>query len=92
VITGTSFILKFIFLTALSDPAGGAFKRALLSLFEGMTLGALSQQPLHPATGYIAFGTLVLFLIGMAMLPAAATHRAQPKLRISGDVSRHRRS
>jgi hypothetical protein len=57
-----------------------------------MTLGALSQPALHPATGYIAFGTLVLFLIGMAMLPAPATHRAQTKLRISGDASMDRRS
>jgi hypothetical protein len=25
---------------------------------------------LHPATGYIAFGTLVLFLIAFSMLPS----------------------
>lgn len=68
VIVGSAFILKFVVLTALSDPAGGALKRMMLALLEGITLGTLSQPPLHAATGYIAFATLVLFLIGLAML------------------------
>ena len=70
VIVGSAFILKFIVLAALSDPgAGGALKRILLALLEGVTLGTLTQAPLHPATGYVAFAALVIFLIGVAMLP-----------------------
>ncbi len=38
-------------------------------LLEGVTLGTLTQPQLHPAAGYLAFATLVLFLIGLAMLP-----------------------
>jgi hypothetical protein len=72
VIVGSAFILKFVVLAALSDSGGGALRRMLLALLEGITLGTLSQAPLHPATGYIGFGTLVLFLIGVAMLPAPA--------------------
>jgi len=69
VITGAAFILKFIVLGALSDPGAGALKRVLLVLLEGITLGTLTQPPLHQAAGYLAFATLVLFLIGLAMLP-----------------------
>ena len=74
VILGSAFILKFVFLAALSDPGGGALKRMLLALLEGITLGALTQPPLHAATGYVAFGTLVLFLIALAMLPSPVRH------------------
>jgi hypothetical protein len=69
VITGAAFILKFIVLGALSDPGAGALKRVLLVLLEGITLGTLTQPPLHQTAGYLAFATLVLFLIGLAMLP-----------------------
>jgi hypothetical protein len=70
VITGAAFILKFIILGAISDPGEGTLKRVLYALLEGVTLGTLTQPPLHPVAGYIAFGTLVLFLIGLAMLPS----------------------
>jgi hypothetical protein len=71
VIVGSAFILKFVVLASLSDPAGGALNRMLLALLEGITLGTLTQPPLHVATGYVAFATLVLFLIGLAMLSPA---------------------
>ncbi len=70
VITGAAFILKFIILGAISDPGEGTLKRVLYALLEGVTLGTLTQPPLHPVAGYLAFGTLVLFLIGLAMLPS----------------------
>ena len=70
VIVGSAFILKFVVLAALVDPEGGALKRVLLALLEGVTLGTLTQAPFHPATGYVAFGTIMLFLIGVAMLPS----------------------
>jgi hypothetical protein len=44
----------------------------LLALLEGVTLGTLSQAPLSPATGYAAFATVLLFLVGLAMLPPPA--------------------
>jgi hypothetical protein len=72
VILGSAFVLKFVVLAALSDPEGGVLKRVLLAALEGLTLGTLTQAPLHPATGYLAFFTLVLFLIGLAMLPPRA--------------------
>ena len=71
VMVGSAFTLKFIVLSALADPEGGALKRMLLVLLEGVTLGTLSQPPLHAVTGYVAFATLVLFLVGLAMLAPA---------------------
>jgi len=71
VIFGSAFIVKFIVLSALSHPAEGTVTRALQVLFEGVTLGSVTQDVFHPATGYIAFGTLMLYLFGLVLLPAA---------------------
>jgi len=64
-----AFILKFIVLDALSNPAAGRLGRALQLLLEGVTLGVLTQNVLHPAAGYLAFATLVMFLVSIWMLP-----------------------
>lgn len=69
VIFGSAFILKFIVLAALSDPEGGRLRRVLLALLEGVTLGTLTQPLAHPAAGYVAFSTLIMFLTGLALLP-----------------------
>ena len=68
---GAAFVLKFIVLDALSDPAGGRLTRLLQVLFEGVTLGALTQEVQHPAAGYVAFGVIVMFLVAVALLPSA---------------------
>ena len=68
---GAAFTLKFVLLAAISAPAQGRLGRALQLLFEGVTLGTVTQRPPHPAEAYLAFGTLVLFLIGVAWLPSA---------------------
>ncbi|HSL23488.1 MAG TPA: hypothetical protein VK886_18305 [Vicinamibacterales bacterium] len=69
VVFGAAFVLKFVVLAALFDPSGGTLKRVLQILLEGVTLGSLSQEPMHAASGYAAFFTLLLYLIGLAMLP-----------------------
>jgi len=69
VVTGAAFVLKFIVLAALSEPGEGTLKRVLLALLEGVTLGTLTQPVLHPASGYIAFFTLALFMVGLSLLP-----------------------
>ena len=79
VIVGSTFTLKFVVLAALSDPACGRLTRVLQVLFEGLTLGALSQERFHPATSYLAFATLVLYLLGLALLPGG---------RLSGALAR----
>jgi hypothetical protein len=69
---GIAFALKFIVLAALSAPAESRVTRALQLLFEGLTLGTVSQRPPHAAEGYLAFATLVLYLVGLAFLPSAS--------------------
>jgi len=76
VIFGSAFVLKFIVLAALSDPAGGMLKRVLLVLLEGVTLGTLTQDAFHESTGYLAFFTLALFMTGLALLPSSTHERS----------------
>jgi hypothetical protein len=76
VIFGSAFVLKFILLAALSDPAAGRLHRVMVVLLEGVTLGTLVQEPVHPATGYVAFATIALFLFALTLLPPAPWTRA----------------
>jgi hypothetical protein len=69
VIFGSAFTLKFVALAAISNPGNGGLKRVLLAMLEGLTLGTLTQTVLSPVTGYLAFAVLVLFLVGLALLP-----------------------
>jgi hypothetical protein len=68
---GAAFGLKFIVLAAISSPAEGRFARALQLLFEGVTLGTVSQRPPGRAEGYLVFAAIALYLIGIALLPSA---------------------
>lgn len=67
---GAAFVLKFIVLNALSDPASGRMARLLQVLFEGVTLGTVTQQVHHPSAGYLAFFTIAIFLIALSLLPS----------------------
>lgn len=69
---GAGFTLKFVLLSAISSPAEGRFARALQLLFEGVTLGAVTQRPPGLAEGYLAFGATALYLMGVALLPPAS--------------------
>jgi hypothetical protein len=70
VLFGGAFILKYIVLASLYDPQGGLTKRVLMTLLEGVTLGGLQYEPPTAMTGYIAFFTLALYLIGVMLLPS----------------------
>lgn len=71
VVFGGAFILRFVVLAALYDPQGGLTKRVLTAMLEGVTLGSLAYEAPDTVTGYVAFFTVLLFLIGLALLPAA---------------------
>jgi hypothetical protein len=78
VVFGSAFVIKFIVLATLSSPVDGRLKQALLLLLEGVTLGTLTQEPFQAVTGYLAFLTLLLFLIGLTLLPNAAHVEQRP--------------
>jgi hypothetical protein len=86
VIVGSTFTLKFVVLAALSDPAGGRLTRVLQVLFEGLTLGALSQERFHPATSYLAFATLLMYLLGLVWLPGRGLSRELARAATKLDV------
>jgi hypothetical protein len=72
VMFGAAIILKFSLLAAISSPAEGRAAKALQSLFEGITLGAVSQRAMHPLEGYLTFAAGALYLIGVWWLPSAS--------------------
>ncbi|HVD93912.1 MAG TPA: hypothetical protein VNC21_16565 [Vicinamibacterales bacterium] len=66
---GSALILKFVVLSALSGPST-RISRVLVALFDVATFGSITQTPQPAAAGYIAFFAIVLYLIGVALLPA----------------------
>jgi hypothetical protein len=69
VVFGGAFVLKFIVLAAAYDAGGGLLHRVILTILEGVSLGALGFVPDGTATGYVAFILLGLFFVGLTLLP-----------------------
>jgi hypothetical protein len=70
VLLGCALFLRFVALESLYAPGRGVIKRVVTALLEGVTLGALDYVPTGAATGYVAFLTLTLYLVGLVLLPA----------------------
>ena len=70
VLFGTAFALKHLLLSSLYSADGGFFRKLAGVVLEGITLGAIDRQPTAPATGYISFFTLALYILGLMLLPA----------------------
>ncbi|HEX8888326.1 MAG TPA: hypothetical protein VF779_04075 [Pyrinomonadaceae bacterium] len=68
VLFGTAFFLKHMFLASLFAPEGGWAKKVAGFLLEVGTLGTLDYQSFAPATGYISFFTLALYVGGLILL------------------------
>jgi hypothetical protein len=71
VILGAALVFKHVILSALFDTEGGLVKRLLLAVMEGVSTGSVETERLHDATGYVAFGNVLLYLLGLSLLPAA---------------------
>jgi hypothetical protein len=68
VLFGTAFILKHLLLASLFSPDGTWLKSLTSALVSGVTLGALDAPGFAPATGYISFFTLGLYLVGLILI------------------------
>jgi hypothetical protein len=68
VLFGTAFFLKHMFLASLFSPEGGWAKKLTGFFIELGTLGTLDTQVFAPATGYISFFTLALYVLGLILL------------------------
>jgi hypothetical protein len=68
VLFGTAFVLKHLLLASLYAPEGGWLKRLTGALVSGVTLGVLDGPTFAPATGYISFFTLGLYIAGLMLV------------------------
>jgi hypothetical protein len=67
---GTAFVLTHLLLASLYAPEGGWLRRVAGAIVEGATQGSLGEQTtVAPATGYISFFALALYVVGLIMLP-----------------------
>lgn len=71
VLFGTAFVLKHMLLASLYSPEGGWLKRVAGALLQGVSLGTLDAPTFAPATGYISFFTLTLYVVGLILLAFA---------------------
>jgi hypothetical protein len=68
VLFGTAFVLKHMILAGLYAPGGSWSRRLAGLIFEGLSFGTLDVPAVAPATGYISFFTLALYVAGLALV------------------------
>lgn len=82
VLLATAFALKHLLLAGLHGTGDGGWSRRLVSaLLEGVTLGTIDLPAFAPATGYLSFFTLALYVGALALMrPAPEEHRHDARL------------
>ncbi len=68
VLFGTAFVLKHMLLASLYAADGGWLKSLAGALLQGVSLGTLDAPAFAPATGYVSFFTLGLYIVGLMLL------------------------
>ena len=89
ILFATAFVLKHMLLASLYNPEGGWLKRLAASLFQGITEGTLDAPGFAPATGYIAFFTLALYVAGLILLAFAKSSQTGLATNPFVEVYRH---
>lgn len=77
VLFGTAFILKHMLLASLYAPDGSWLKRIAGTLLQGVSLGTLDTPSFAPATGYISFFALALYILGLVLMPEIGSSNQQ---------------
>jgi hypothetical protein len=72
----SALLLKFVVLAGLSEPAHSRASRVLIALFDAATFGSIAQDPQPPSAGYLAFFTIAMYLVAIALLPHPHAHEA----------------
>ncbi len=88
VLFGTAFVLKHMIIATLYAPEGSWLKKLAGVLLEGLSLGTLSPQVFAPATGYISFFTLALYVGGLILLPSGP--KRDPRLELQRIIAAYR--
>jgi hypothetical protein len=68
VLFGTAFVLKHLLLASLYSPQVGWGRRIMAALVEGASLGMLETPVFAPATGYVSFFTLALYVGALVLI------------------------
>ncbi|HJQ67454.1 MAG TPA: hypothetical protein VKA70_00670 [Blastocatellia bacterium] len=68
VVLGASFALKYLIFADLFAPTESWAKYALQKLMQTASLGALEFEAFAPATGYLAFATVALYIAGLYVI------------------------
>jgi len=68
VLFGTAFVLKHLLLAGFYGAQGGWWKKVAGLVLEGVSLGTIDLPAFAPATGYISFFTLALYVGGLVLL------------------------
>jgi hypothetical protein len=89
VLFAAAFVLRFVVLESMYAPEGGLLKRLTTTLLQGVSLGAIEYQPNAPGTGYAGLFTLVLFMIGLFLLPSRRQDRGGDDNRLQTTVPGH---
>ena len=77
ILFGTAFVLKHMLLASLYSPEGGWLKQLAGTLLQGVATGTLDTPTFAPATGYIAFLTLSLYVAGLILLALAVNDKTE---------------
>ena len=78
---GTAFVINHKLLASVYAPGGGWLARLAGAVAEGVTLGTLGGGPQSPATGYVSFLTLALYVAGLVLLPPSPRDEAARQAR-----------
>lgn len=81
VLFGTAFVLKHMLLASLYAPEGSWLRRLAGLVLEGVSLGTLDTQRFAPATGYISFFTLALYVTSLILLAPRPEHSTDEEAR-----------
>lgn len=82
VLFGTAFVLKHMLVASLYAPEGSWLKHLAGALVQGVSLGMIDAPTFAPATGYISFFTIGLYIVGLILLgfnnqPATTSNSTQ---------------
>jgi len=83
VLFGTAFVLKHMIFANLYGPDSGWLQRLAGSLVQGISLGTLDAPAFSPATGYISFFTLALYISGLLLVMLAHPTNTSPPLALT---------
>ena len=81
VLFGTAFVLKHLVIAGLYAPEGGWLRKLTSMLLQGI---AIDVPAFAPATGYISFFALALYVGGLLIIPPVPDQPTVPEIAIEG--------